>query len=159
MAGINKVILVGNLGADPEVRSLENGVKVARINVATTEVYRDKNGERRELTEWHSVTLWRGLADVAERYLQKGKQVYIEGKLKTRKWTDNEGRERYTTEVIGDVMQMLGRVGDGEKGSHTRSSGGEYQSSSTNDNAPKDSKPELESQSSTDNKEDHDLPF
>lgn len=109
MAGVNKVILVGNLGKDPEVRHLESGVMVANFTLATTESYKDRNtGERRQVTEWHNVVLWRGLAEVAETYLKKGNQVYVEGKLRTRSWTDQEGNTRYTTEVIADNMTMLG---------------------------------------------------
>ena len=109
MAGVNKVILVGNLGKDPEVRHLESGVMVANFPLATTESYKDRNtGERRQVTEWHNVVLWRGLAEISERYLKKGNQVYIEGKLRTRSWQDQEGNTRYTTEVIADNMTMLG---------------------------------------------------
>jgi len=109
MAGVNKVILVGNLGKDPEVRHLESGVMVANFPVATTETYRDRNtGERRQVTEWHNIVLWRGLAEISEKYLKKGNQVYIEGKLRTRSWQDQEGNTRYTTEVVADNMTMLG---------------------------------------------------
>lgn len=108
MAGVNKVILVGNLGKDPEVRHLESGVPVASFSLATSETYKDRNsGERKTVTEWHNVVLWRGLAEVAEKYLHKGDQVYIEGKLRTRQWESDNGT-RYTTEVIGDNMTMLG---------------------------------------------------
>jgi single-strand DNA-binding protein len=110
MAGINKVILVGNLGKDPEVRYLEGGTAVANFSLATSESYKDKtSGERRTVTEWHNVVVWRGLAEIAEKYLKKGNQVYIEGKLRTRKWQDKDGKERYTTEIVGDNMQMLGK--------------------------------------------------
>ena len=109
MAGVNKVILVGNLGKDPEVRHLESGVMVANFPLATTESYKDRNsGERRQVTEWHNVVLWRGLAEISEKYLKKGNQVYVEGKLRTRSWQDQEGNTRYTTEVIADNMTMLG---------------------------------------------------
>lgn len=108
MAGVNKVILVGNLGRDPEIRNLDNGVKLARFSLATTESYRDRDGNRVDKTEWHNIVLWRGLADVAEKYLQKGNQVYIEGKLQTRQWQDQDGNTRYTTEIVGDNMTMLG---------------------------------------------------
>ena len=108
MAGVNKVILVGNLGADPEVRSLESGVKVANFRIATSERYKDKNGNQVENTEWHSIVVWRGLADITERYLKKGSQVYVEGKLKTRSWDDQNGNKRYATEVVADNMTMLG---------------------------------------------------
>jgi len=108
MAGINKVILVGNLGKDPEIRNLENGVKTARFSLATTESYRDRDGNQTEHTEWHTITLWRGLAGVAEQYLKKGNSVYIEGRLRTREWQDKDGNKRYTTEILGDNMVMLG---------------------------------------------------
>jgi single-strand DNA-binding protein len=108
MAGINKVILVGNLGKDPEVRHLEGGSAVANFPLATSESYTDKNGQRVTQTEWHNVVLWRRQAEIAEKYLSKGRQVYIEGKLRTRNWTDRDGNTRYTTEVVGDVLQLLG---------------------------------------------------
>jgi single-strand DNA-binding protein len=108
MSGVNKVILLGRLGKDPEVRNLESGATVARFTMATSETYKDKTtGERKELTEWHNVVLWRGLADIASKYLHKGDQVYIEGKLRTRSW-EKEGVTRYTTEVVGDEMTLLG---------------------------------------------------
>ena len=108
MAGVNKVILVGNLGRDPEVRHLENGAVVTSFPIATSETYKDRNtGERREQTEWHNIVLWRGLAEIAEKFLKKGDQVYIEGKLRTRSW-EKDGITRYTTEVVGDNMTMLG---------------------------------------------------
>ncbi|MEM7162691.1 MAG: single-stranded DNA-binding protein [Bacteroidota bacterium] len=114
--GINKVILVGNLGKDPEIRHLENGATLARFPLATSETYTDRNtNEKRTLTEWHNVVLWRGLAQIAEKYLMKGKQVYIEGKIKTRQWTDQEGNTRYTTEIVGDQMQLLGRADNGNQ--------------------------------------------
>lgn len=116
MAGVNKVILVGNLGKDPEVRHLENGAAVANFPIATSETYKDKNGDRQEITEWHNIVLWRGLAEIAEKYLRKGNQVYIEGKLKTRSWQDKDGNTRYTTEVVGDNMTMLGSRSDNNPG-------------------------------------------
>jgi single-strand DNA-binding protein len=119
MAGVNKVILVGNLGKDPEVRHLENGAVVANFSVATSESYKDKNGERQTQTEWHNVVLWRGLAEIAEKYLKKGNQVYIEGKLRTRSWDDKDGVTRYTTEVVGDNMTMLGSKSDNNSGGGT----------------------------------------
>lgn len=125
MAGVNKVILVGNLGIDPEVRTLENGTKLARLRIATSEAYTTKEGQRIEQTEWHTVTLWRGLAEIGEKYLAKGKQVYIEGKLKTRSWKDQEGNDRYATEIVADNMQLLGRPGSGggERSSESQSGG------------------------------------
>jgi single-strand DNA-binding protein len=122
MAGVNKVILVGNLGKDPEVRHLESGVPVASFSLATSESYNDRNsGERKTVTEWHNVVLWRGLAEVAEKYLHKGDQVYIEGKLRTRQW-EKDGVTRYTTEVVGENMTMLGgrpRTDDGQAATPT----------------------------------------
>lgn len=107
MSGVNKVIIIGRLGKAPEVRSLDNGTKVANFSVATSEVFKDKNtGERRENTEWHNVALWRGLAEVAEKYMNKGDMVYIEGKLRTRSW-EKDGITRYVTEIVGDQMTML----------------------------------------------------
>jgi len=108
MAGINKVILIGNLGKDPETFTFENGVKKVSFSLATTESYKDKDGNKIDQTEWHNVVLWRGLADVAEKYLSKGNQVYIEGKIKTRAWDDKDGNKRYTTEIYADNMTMLG---------------------------------------------------
>lgn len=110
---INKVILVGNVGADPEVRALESGVKVARIRLATTERYLDRQtNEMREQTEWHSITLWRNLADVADKYVRKGSQLYVEGSLRTREWTDRDNQKRYTTEIVASDMKLLGRRSD-----------------------------------------------
>ena len=111
MAGINKVILVGNLGQNPELRYTPNGVAVCSLRVATSESYTDRaSGERITNTEWHNVVLWRGLAETAGKYLKTGSQVYLEGKLKTRQWQDQQGQNRYTTEVVADVMQLLGRA-------------------------------------------------
>ena len=108
MAGINKVILIGNLGRDPEMRYTPNSIAVCSFSVATSETYKDRNsGERITQTEWHNIVLWRGLAETSEKYLRKGSKVYIEGKLKTRKWDDNQGITRYSTEIVADVMQML----------------------------------------------------
>ena len=112
MAGVNKVILIGNLGKDPEVRYLDSGVAVANFSLATTESYKNKEGERVSQTEWHNVVLWRGLAEVAEKWLKKGSSVYIEGKIRHRKWEDKEGNTRYTTEILGDNMTMLGKKDD-----------------------------------------------
>ena len=105
------MILIGNLGADPEVRHLPNGTPVANIRIATSETFKDRQtGERREQTEWHNVVLWRGLAEITEKYLRKGSKVYIEGKLRTRQWQDKDGQTRYTTEVVADEMTMLDRA-------------------------------------------------
>ena len=117
MAGsVNKVILIGNLGKDPEVRRLENGAVVASFSLATSETYVDKNtGERRENTDWHNIVLWRGLAEVAEKYARKGQKVYVEGKLKTRSWNDKDGNTRYTTEVLGEAMTLLSPRSENER--------------------------------------------
>jgi len=115
MAGINKVILVGNLGKDPEVRTLENGAKVANFTLATSESYKNREGQRVTQTEWHNIVLWRGLADIAEKYLRKGNQVFIEGKIRTRSWDDKDGVKRYTTEILGDNLTMLGSRRDSEE--------------------------------------------
>jgi len=114
MAGVNKVILVGNLGKDPEVRHLEGGTAVANFPLATTETYKDKSGQRQSQTEWHNIVLWRGLAEVAEKYLKKGNQIYLEGNLRSRSWEDKEGNTRYITEVVADSMTMLGSKKDSE---------------------------------------------
>lgn len=106
---VNKVILVGNVGKDPEVRHLDKGVAVANFPLATSETYLAKNGEKVSTTEWHNIVVWRGLAEVAEKYVTKGRQLYIEGRLRTRSWDDKDGNKRYTTEIYGDVMQLLGR--------------------------------------------------
>jgi single-strand DNA-binding protein len=113
MSGVNKVILVGRLGKEPEVRNLDNGATVANFTMATSESYKDKTtGEKKEVTEWHNIVLWRGLAEISQKYLHKGDLVYIEGKLRTRSW-EKEGVTRYTTEIIADNMTMLGSRGGG----------------------------------------------
>ncbi|MBR5568437.1 MAG: single-stranded DNA-binding protein [Bacteroidales bacterium] len=114
---INKVILVGNVGQDPEIRytgDVNNGTKVATLRLATTERYRDRNGNLQEHTEWHSVVVWRNTADVVEKYVKKGTQLYIEGRLRTRSWDDQTGAKRYTTEIVADTLQLLGRKSDGQ---------------------------------------------
>ena len=109
MASVNKVILVGNLGADPETRYMPNGDAVANIRLATTESWKDKSsGEKKEITEWHRVVFYRKLAEIVGQYLKKGSSVYVEGRIRTRKWQDKEGQERYTTEIEANEMQMLG---------------------------------------------------
>ncbi|RZK41269.1 MAG: single-stranded DNA-binding protein [Pedobacter sp.] len=117
MSGINKVILVGHLGKDPEVRHLEGGVTVASFPLATSETF-NKDGKRVEQTEWHNIVLWRGLAEVASKYLQKGKLVYIEGKLRTRSFEDKEKVKKYVTEVVAENFTMLGRKSDFESNGH-----------------------------------------
>ena len=112
--GVNKVILVGNLGKDPETRYMPSGSAVTNLRIATSESWKDKqSGEQQERTEWHSVAMFGRLAEIAAEYLRKGSQVYIEGKLRTRKWQDKEGKDRYTTEIVADEMQMLGGKGGG----------------------------------------------
>lgn len=117
MASVNKVIIVGHLGKDPDTKYMGNGDAVTNIAVATSESWKDKNtGEKKEMTEWHRVTFYRQLAEIAGQYLKKGAQVYVEGRLQTRKWTDKEGVERFTTEIIADRMQMLGSPQGGSRG-------------------------------------------
>ena len=112
--GVNKVILIGNLGADPETKYMPSGSAVSNLRIATTESFKDReSGEQQERTEWHSVAMFGRLAEIAGEYLRKGSQVYIEGRLRTRKWQDREGKDRYTTEIIADQMQMLGGRGGG----------------------------------------------
>lgn len=121
MSGVNKVILVGRLGKDPEVRNLENGVSVANFTMATSESYKDRTtGEKKESTEWHNIVLWRGLAEISQKYLHKGDLVYIEGKLRTRSW-EKEGVTRYTTEIVADNMTMLGSRSGGSGSSSSSS--------------------------------------
>jgi single-strand DNA-binding protein len=108
MASVNKVILIGNLGRDPEVRYMPSGDAMVNISLATTDNWRDKSGEKQEKTEWHRVVMFGKVAEIAGEYLKKGSQAYFEGRLQTRKWTDKEGQERYTTEIVADRMQMLG---------------------------------------------------
>ena len=115
--GVNKVILVGNLGNDPEVRYMPNGNAVANLSLATSESWKDQQGQVQERTEWHRLTMYRRLAEIAGEYLKKGSQIYVEGKLQTRKWQDQQGQDKYTTEIIVDQMQMLGgRGGEGGGG-------------------------------------------
>lgn len=134
MAGVNKVILVGNLGKDPEVRHLEGGASVAKFPLATSESFKDKSGQRVEQTEWHNVVLWRGLAEVAEKYLKKGMTIYVEGKLRTRSWDDKDGHKHYTTEVIGDNFTILSKREGGNASSGKED--GENLSPRTGDDLP-----------------------
>ncbi len=125
MAAVNKVILLGNLGADPETRYMPNGDAVATVRLATTETWKDRNsGEKREATEWHRVVFFRKLAEIVGQYLKKGSSVYIEGRIRTRKWQDKDGQERYTTEIEATEMQMLG--GRGSQGGQGGGSGASY---------------------------------
>jgi single-strand DNA-binding protein len=152
MSGVNKVILVGRLGKDPEVRNLESGVAVANFTMATSESYRDKTtGEKKEITEWHNVVLWRGLAEIAQKYLHKGDMIFVEGKLRTRSW-EKEGVTRYTTEIVGDNMTMLSTRGSGGGGgSNSSYEGGNSGSSSYEKSSQESFRP-------ADNSTD-DLPF
>lgn len=153
MASINKVILIGNLGKDPEIRHLEGGVAVARFPIATSETYKDKTGNKVDRTEWHNIVLWRGLAEVAEKYLKKGQSVYIEGKIRTNNYQDKEGIQRYSTEIVADNMTMLGGRGDG---SGNGQGGNNMQESSAGYNSGNAPKPEM---SATYDSEPDDLPF
>ncbi|GGF15847.1 single-stranded DNA-binding protein [Hymenobacter cavernae] len=123
-AGVNKVILVGNLGKDPEVRHLEGGTAVARFTLATNDYYKDKSGNRVERTEWHNIALWRDLAEVAEKYLRKGQQVYIEGRIRTRQYQDKDNQTRYITEIVAEELTMLGGRPQAENQSEQASQAG-----------------------------------
>ncbi len=130
MASVNKVILVGNLGRDPETRYMPDGGAITNISIATTSSWKDKSGEKQEQTEWHRIAFFGKLAEIAGEYLKKGSQVYVEGKLRTRKWQDKDGQDKYTTEIIADAMQMLGgRQGMGGEGGGS-GGGGDYARSS-----------------------------
>lgn len=120
--GVNKVILIGNLGKDPEIRYTQNGTAVANFSLATTDSW-TKDGEKTERTEWHNIVVWARLAEICNEYLQKGKQIYIEGRIQTRKWEDRDGNTRYTTEIVAQNMQMLGGRGDGGGGGDDQSRG------------------------------------
>ena len=140
--GVNKVILIGNLGADPEVRQTPSGVPVVNVNLATSESWTDKTtGDRQERTEWHRLTLWRKLAEIAGQYLKKGSKIYVEGKLQTRSWDAEDGQKRYSTEVVVDDMQMLDSR-DGERGGVSMDAPGpmepppEHSDSSQDDDLP-----------------------
>ena len=113
MRGVNRVMLIGNLGKDPDVQFLEGNIGVAKFPLATTETYKDRNGKLVSQTEWHTIVLWRGLADLAQKYLHKGSLIYIEGRLRTRSWEDKEGNKKFATEVVGDNLIMLDKRGDG----------------------------------------------
>ena len=152
--GINKVILVGNLGRDPEVKYTANGAAVANITIATSESWNDKQtGEKQEKTEWHRVVFFRRLAEIAGEYLRKGSQVYIEGKLQTRKWQDQSGQDRYTTEIVANEMQMLGGRGGEGGGQQSQGGGGGFRSNAPAQQAPEQSKPD------SGGFDDDDIPF
>lgn len=171
MAGVNKVIIVGNLGNDPEMRTMPSGEAVANISVATSESWTDKNtGERREQTEWHRIVFFRRQAEICGQYLRKGSKVYVEGRLKTRKWQDQNGQDRYTTEIQGDVLQMLdsrnagGDFGGNQGGWNQAPAQTNYNQSSYNDSysqspAPRQAvKPMAQAEPPMDNFDD-DIPF
>ena len=149
MAGVNKVILVGNLGKDPEIRTLENGRKVANFSLATSESYKDRNGERVERTEWHNIVFWGPVADVIERYIKKGSKIYVEGKLRTRSY-EQEGVKKYITEIDGQSMTMLDSKGGSDPGNYDRPASAPASMTS----APMSSSP-----ISLDDSDDNDLPF
>ncbi|MCF8452899.1 MAG: single-stranded DNA-binding protein [Pedobacter sp.] len=154
MSGINKVILVGHLGKDPEVRHLDGGVTVASFPLATSETY-NKDGRKIEQTEWHNIVMWRGLADIASKYLQKGKLVYIEGKLRTRSFEDKEGHKKYTTEVVAENFTMLGRKSDFEgQGENSQQKSDEEHGTNNNHIIAKEDQP-MNYEKGTDD----DLPF
>ena len=159
MAGVNKVIILGNLGADPEVRVLTTGAKVSRLRIATSETYTNKNGERVTNTDWHSVNLWRGLADIAEKYLKKGSQGYVEGKLRTRSYDDKDGVTRYVTEIEGDNMTMIGGRSDNDNASAPSASSQEPSSASKPAPASKSKPAKNLAPDSEDDESFDDLPF
>ena len=132
-------MLIGNVGKDPDIRHLESGTAVANLTLATTERYKDRNGEMQEQTEWHNVVLWRGLADVTERFVRKGSQIFIEGKIRSRSWADQSGQKRYTTEIVADNMQLLGRRSDNPANASARPARNDQ---STFDNGDADFSPE-----------------
>jgi len=145
---VNKAILIGNVGKDPEVRYLEGGNAVARFSLATTEYYRNRNGENVSSTEWHNIVAWRQLAELAEKYIKKGRQLYVEGRITTRSWEDKEGNKRYTTEIVANSIQFLGKK-PGEE---------EYQDSSASKPAEEPAAPEDKADENSP-AEDDDLPF
>ena len=159
MASVNKVILVGNLGADPETRYMPNGDAVANIRLATTESWKDKaTGEKKDLTEWHRVVFYRKLAEIVGQYLKKGSAVYVEGRIRTRKWQDKEGQERYTTEIEANEMQMLGGRQNASSSSGGEAEyGGSMPSSSTPSGASRAASPAKKAPSFEDM--DDDIPF
>ena len=125
MRGVNRVMLIGNLGKDPDVQFLEGNIAVAKFPLATTETFKDRSGKLVSQTEWHTVVLWRGLAELAQKYLHKGSLVYIEGRLRTRSWEDKEGNRKFATEVVGDNLIMLDKRSDSSSSIHTDAGSGE----------------------------------
>lgn len=149
---VNKVILIGNVGKDPEIRHLDSGVALANFPLATSETYTAKNGEKVTSTEWHNIVLWRGLAEVAEKYVTKGRQLYIEGRINTRSFDDKEGNKRYFTQIVGNVMQMLGSPPENRSNNNQDSQNDNYQTGPGN--FADASEPDTDDQGG-----DDDLPF
>ncbi|HBH47049.1 MAG TPA: single-stranded DNA-binding protein [Bacteroidales bacterium] len=133
---VNKAILVGNVGNDPEVRHLEAGTPVANFSLATSETYKNRDGEKVTQTEWHNIVVWRGLAEVVEKYVRKGQQLFIEGRIRTRSWDDKDGNKRYTTEIVADTMQMLGRKGENTSASDAGMSSNNQSSQESTNSIP-----------------------
>jgi single-strand DNA-binding protein len=149
---VNKAILIGNVGKDPDVRFIENGTPKCTFSLATSEVYKNKNGEKVTTTEWHNIVLWRGLAEIAEKYVKKGSQIYIEGRIRSRSYDDKDGNKRYITEIVGDVLQLLGRRSDDSPAqSESPKSQESSRSSDSSQSAPESISPEMN--------ETDDLPF
>jgi len=162
MAGVNKVILIGNLGRDPEIRHLESGRAVANFSMATSETYKNREGDKVTHTDWHNVVLWTPLAEIAERFLKKGTQVYIEGKLTTRSYDDKEGNKRYVTEVVGREMTLLGRASDSspyQESSPSQETTPAEKPTSTSDTQPKETVASTPESSGDNSSEVDDLPF
>lgn len=140
MASVNKVTIIGNLGKDPELKFMPNGDAVCNFSVATTDTWKDKDGAKQERTEWHNIVMYRKVAEIAGEYLKQGSSVYLEGRLQTRKWQTKEGQDRYTTEIVADSMQMLGKKSDSEQGNgnesqqkHSEQKSNDYQKQSIED--------------------------
>lgn len=157
---LNKVLLIGNVGKDPEIRHLQGGASVATITLATSERYKDRNGESRELTEWHTIIAWRQLADLAENYIRKGSQIFVEGRIRSRSWDDQNGQKRYVTEIQADSIQLLGKRGDGAASAPSQPSyGGGYNAPAQPQNPqPQQTTPMVNPADLTDDGAD-DLPF
>jgi single-strand DNA-binding protein len=156
MSGINKVILVGNVGKDPEIRHLEGGIAVAKFPLATSEIYKTKDGQRVDQTEWHNIVMWRGLAESAEKYLRKGALVYVEGKIRTRSWDDKDGNKKYTTEIVADTMTMLS---SSRKPDEHNSTGSNAQRPSVNDESTTANISNNHTTPSSENTSGDDLPY
>ena len=136
MRGVNRVMLIGNLGKDPDVQFLEGNIAVAKFPLATTETFKDRAGKLVSQTEWHTVVLWRGLAELAQKYLHKGSLIYVEGRLRTRSWEDKEGNKKFATEIVGDNLIMLDKRGDGHSTGYHSTSSGESIEGFTNTDVP-----------------------